>query len=64
MIGYPGEMGSPGECDEENCGVVVNEHLPEVLPLHVKELAAHVYLCEFSLNITRLLPYKNYSLTR
>ena len=41
-ICYPGEMGGPGECDEENCGVVVNEHLPEVLPLHVKELAAHV----------------------
>ena len=35
-------MGGPGECDEENCGVVMNEHLPEVLPLNVKELAAHV----------------------
>ena len=35
-------MGGPGERDEENCGVVMNEHLPEVLPLHVKELAAHV----------------------
>jgi len=35
----PGEMGGPGEGDEENCGVVMNEHLPEVLPLHVKELA-------------------------
>ena len=59
-----GEVASPGEGDEEYCGVVVYEHLPEVLPLHVKELAAHVHVCEFSLQITRLLPYKNYSLTQ
>ena len=58
MICYPGEVGGPGEGDEENCGVVVYEHLPEVLPLHIKELAAHVHVCEFSLQI---LPCKNYS---
>ena len=31
-------MSGPGEHHEEDGGVVVDEHLPEVLPLHVEEL--------------------------
>jgi len=36
---HPGEVSCPGEGDEGDGGVVVDEHLPEVLALHVKELA-------------------------
>ena len=35
----PGEVSGPGEHHEEDGGVVMDEHLPEVLPLHVEELA-------------------------
>ena len=35
---YPGEVGSPGEHDQADGGVVVEEHLPEIFPLHIKEL--------------------------
>ena len=34
----PGEVSGPGEHHEEDGGVVMDEHLPEVLPLHVEEL--------------------------
>ena len=36
---YPGEVGSPGEHDQADGGVVMDEHLPEILPLDIKELA-------------------------
>ena len=36
---YPSEVGCPGEHQEGDGGVVVDEHFPEVLPLNIKELA-------------------------
>ena len=36
---HPDEVSRPGEHDEGDGGHVVEEHLPEVLPLNVKELA-------------------------
>ena len=36
---YSGEVGWPGEHHESNGGVVMYEHLPEVFPLNIKELA-------------------------
>ena len=35
----PHKVGGPAEHDERDGGLVVDEHLPEVLPLHIKELA-------------------------
>ena len=35
---YPGEVGCPGEHHQEDGSVVVDEHLPEVFPLDIKEL--------------------------
>ena len=35
---YSGEVGCPGEHDQADGGVVVEEHLPEIFPLHIKEL--------------------------
>ncbi len=37
----PGEVAGPGEAHEGNGGQVMNEHLPEVLPLHVEKLGDH-----------------------
>jgi len=34
----PGEVCSPGEHHECDCGVVVDEHLPEVLAFNIEEL--------------------------
>ena len=34
----PDEVARPAETQEQNGGHVVDEHLPEVLTLHVKEL--------------------------
>ena len=39
---HPGEVSCPGEGDEGDGGVVMNKHLPEVLALHVKKLAAKI----------------------
>lgn len=36
---HPHEVGRPGEHDEGDGGLVVDEHLPEVFPLHIEELA-------------------------
>ena len=36
---HPGEVCSPGKGNEGNSGVVVDEHLPEVFPLHIEKLA-------------------------
>ena len=36
---YPGEVGCPGEHDQGDGGDVVDQHLPKVFPLHIKELA-------------------------
>ena len=36
---YPGEVGCPGEHDQADGGVVMDKHLPEILPLDIKELA-------------------------
>ena len=34
----PGEVAAPGEHHQQDGRVMMEEHLPEVLPLHVKEL--------------------------
>ena len=36
---YPGEVCCPGEHHEKDGSVMVDEHLPEVFPLDIKELA-------------------------
>ena len=36
---HPDKVGGPGEHDQANGGLVVDEHLPEVFPLDIKELA-------------------------
>ena len=36
---HPDKVGGPGEHDQGDGGLVVDEHLPEVFPLDVKELA-------------------------
>ena len=36
---HPHEVGRPGEHDQGDGGLVVDEHLPEVFPLHIEELA-------------------------
>ena len=38
----PVGVGRPGKHEERDGGVVVDEHLPEVLPLHVKELTENI----------------------
>ena len=35
---HPDEVRGPGEHDEGDGGLVVDEHLPEVLPLDIEEL--------------------------
>jgi len=37
----PLKVAGPGESHERDGGQVVDEHLPEVLPLHVEELSDH-----------------------
>ena len=34
----PSQIAYPGKAHKDNCGYVMNKHLPEVLSLHIKEL--------------------------
>ena len=45
----PGEVAGPGEAHERDGGDVVDEHLPEIFPLHVVELKQKIF--SFFLNL-------------